>query len=296
MTSKIDTLRARDDTSIFVSLYDGSSGTGALWDQLRGAMASASRPLFIPNDDAFVLFAQSAGFAGSDESGATSFLQSTFPAATLATLLLDHILITNQPSGSLPATVNTQRTNAEITISGLTLSDQDAESPDATIVDADISTDNGVFHVIDNVLFNAEYGFNNTFVYPSDPETPTGPTEGDDDLIGTDTTDNIDLLDGSDTYAAGGGSDQVIGGGGDDIVDGGGGNDNLSGDAGNDTLLGGSGRDTLDGGDDNDSLDGGNNADVLNGGSGNDMLLGGSDADVLDGGAGDDTLNGGQRQ
>ncbi len=134
------------------------------------------------------------------------------------------------------------------------------------------------------------------------PVAPTGPSEGDDILIGASNSDNLDLLGGNDSLAAGGGSDRIRGGAGNDTILGESGNDRLEGGADNDALYGGSGRDSLfgdtgddllDGGNDDDLLDGGDGTDLLLGGAGNDLLTGGAGDDILDGGSGDDMLTGG---
>lgn len=79
---------------------------------------------------------------------------------------------------------------------------------------------------------------------------PTGPTEGDDHLVGTPGDDTIDGL------------------GGDDLIEGLGGNDTLIGGPGQDHLVGGDGNDFLDGLDDNDPPS--QEADLLEGGQGDD--------------------------
>ncbi|WP_369427639.1 calcium-binding protein, partial [uncultured Tateyamaria sp.] len=72
---------------------------------------------------------------------------------------------------------------------------------------------------------------------------PTGPTTGDDLLMGTPDGDTIDGLAGNDTLSGGTG------------------NDVLSGGAGNDSIFGGDQADTISGGDGNDTVDGGNGRD-----------------------------------
>ncbi|MCX7368181.1 MAG: calcium-binding protein [Alphaproteobacteria bacterium] len=102
----------------------------------------------------------------------------------------------------------------------------------------------------------------------------SGPTEGNDTLIGTEGADTIDAL------------------GGDDSVLGLGGNNSLLGSNGNDTLVaGGSNGQQVFGGNDADSLLGGTNNDYLDGGAGNDTLSGGAGNDTLDGGNGTDWLS-----
>ena len=100
-------------------------------------------------------------------------------------------------------------------------------------------------------------------------------TEGDDQLIYSDTPVNVDAL---------AGDDRVISGNGADVIAGGSGDDHISSGAGDDTLFGGA---------DNDILEAGSGNDVLKGGSGHDKLYGGSGNDTLEGGVGNDTLEGG---
>ena len=130
--------------------------------------------------------------------------------------------------------------------------------------------------------------------------TPVGPTEGDDDLPGTGTSDSILALGGNDRVTALGGNDVVDGGAGNDQIFGGDGNDNLTSGAGFDQMSGGGDDDILAGGADDDDLLGddfqaslvgerhGN--DVLDGGAGNDQLVGGGKDDRLLGGDGSDLL------
>jgi Ca2+-binding RTX toxin-like protein len=89
------------------------------------------------------------------------------------------------------------------------------------------------------------------------------------------------------------GNDILIGDGSDNVISGNGGNDILTGQAGADTIDGGRGADVIDGGDGNDSLTGGDGNDVLLGGAGADTLIGGLGNDTLTGGAGKDLMNGG---
>lgn len=74
---------------------------------------------------------------------------------------------------------------------------------------------------------------------------PTGPTEGDDNLLGTSGDDNVQLLGGNDRYDGLGGNDVINGGYGNDTLLGGAGNDSLFGFYGSDTMTGGTGADTF---------------------------------------------------
>jgi Ca2+-binding RTX toxin-like protein len=107
----------------------------------------------------------------------------------------------------------------------------------------------------------------------------SGPTEGNDTLIGTEGADTIDALGGDDSVLGLGGNDSLLGSNGNDTLDGGNGRDTLAGGNGNDSLLGGSGG--------NNSLLGDAGNDTLVAGAGdNQTLLGGEGADSLQGGSG----------
>jgi Ca2+-binding RTX toxin-like protein len=102
-------------------------------------------------------------------------------------------------------------------------------------------------------------------------------------LIGEQSGNPINGLDGSDT------------------IEGRDGNDTLQGGAGSDRLLAGKGDDVANGGDWSDTIDGGADHDLLQGGDGADSIFGGADLiagsgnDTIVGGLGNDTLNGGNR-
>lgn len=105
----------------------------------------------------------------------------------------------------------------------------------------------------------------------AEPGGPSGPTPGDDVLVGTPYADTIRAK------------------AGDDVVRGLDGNDRLLGQDGNDQLRGGGGADLLLGGNGDDWLVGGLGADRLLGGAGNDRLAGGAGNDRIIGGSGEDT-------
>jgi ELWxxDGT repeat protein len=104
-------------------------------------------------------------------------------------------------------------------------------------------------------------------------------TEGSDNLLGGNSSEQIQALSGNDT---------IDGRGGNDTIDGGDGNDRLISRGGNDNLLGGNGNDTLNSENGDDTLLGVQGNDVLSGGSGNDLLDGQIGNDALNGGDGDD--------
>lgn len=124
---------------------------------------------------------------------------------------------------------------------------------------------------------------------------------GNDDLVGTERDDTIDLdwgddrydgLGGNDKVKGGAGNDTLLGSDGDDKLEGGGDDDLLEGGAGNDTLLGGSGDDRILGGDGDDQLRGGRGDDRMSGGDGDDSMRAEAGDDVMLGGSGNDFLRG----
>ncbi|WP_377212717.1 Calx-beta domain-containing protein [Pseudahrensia aquimaris] len=73
-----------------------------------------------------------------------------------------------------------------------------------------------------------------TFITIKNGPLLPGPTNGNDDLIGTSGNDTIDLLAGNDSYSGLGGNDTIFGGAGGDSLDGGTGADTMYGGSGND--------------------------------------------------------------
>ncbi len=114
------------------------------------------------------------------------------------------------------------------------------------------------------------------------------PTEGDDVIYGTSSSDNINSLAGNDTIKGGDGDDVLNGGDGNDNIDGGSGVDTLYGDSGSDQINGGDGNDQIFGGVGNDTLNGGNGDDIISGGDGDDKIYGNSGVNTLSGGSGAD--------
>lgn len=121
----------------------------------------------------------------------------------------------------------------------------------------------------------------------------TGPTNGPDNLTGTDGSDTIRALGGDDTVLGLSGDDLLVGGGGDDSIKGAAGEDRLRGNGGDDTLKGGGDADNIKGGGGSDNLRGNGGDDVIRAGGGNDNVKGGGGADDINGGGGADILNGG---
>lgn len=137
------------------------------------------------------------------------------------------------------------------------------------------------------------------------------PSEGGDNLQGTNAAELFDLLGGSDRVRASGGDDTIWGGTGIDTIEGGDGNDSILGGSGadriygdqgndtiygeadNDVIYGGTGNDDINGGNANDRIYGQDGDDTLIGDNGNDKLWGGAGNDLIDGGAGKDLIEGG---
>jgi Ca2+-binding RTX toxin-like protein len=147
-------------------------------------------------------------------------------------------------------------------------------------------------------------------------------TNGNDNITGTSTSDNIFGLDGNDTLSGLGGSDNIYGGNGNDSLNGGDGDDYFTNDAGNDTINGGSGIDhyhadyssassgltmtyntttgsgTITVGTETDTFTSIESFDGFKGTEYNDVIFGGTESEPyyyyggLNGGSGNDTISG----
>ncbi len=104
-------------------------------------------------------------------------------------------------------------------------------------------------------------------------------TNGDDELVGFDTSETIDAL---------AGNDVVYGNGGDDVLYGSAGDDRLYGGPGNDELYAGEGSDFLVGDDGDDYLANGSGSAAMIGAAGDDILEGGPNENFMVGGEGSD--------
>ncbi|MEM7545361.1 MAG: calcium-binding protein [Pseudomonadota bacterium] len=124
------------------------------------------------------------------------------------------------------------------------------------------------------------------------PPTSSGPTEGDDFLIGTAMGDTIFARAGDDTIRGLGGDDNLKGEAGADNIKGGGGADTVKGNGGADRLNGGGGEDRVVGGGGDDVVLGRGGSDTLLGRAGDDTLAGNNGDDLLLGNRGDDILKG----
>ncbi|MEO1113082.1 MAG: fasciclin domain-containing protein [Pseudomonadota bacterium] len=251
--------------------------------------------VFAPTDQAFLNLANALDpSVGTDEAkvvpaliAASELLSpSDNPTAFLKNVLTYHIaggaLDGAAVAGSSSITTLSGETIEPDTSSGLSLGDKDDGFADPNVANPagsenGIVAENGIVHVIDNVLLPYDITFaTGGFLF-----TGNGP----DAVIGSDHFDFISLGKGDDIANGLGGHDIIFGGRGDDLIKGG---------DGNDYLLGGRNNDTIEGGADNDYLNGGRGHDFLDGGDGHDTLIGSRGKDVLEGGADDDYLNGGR--
>lgn len=242
---------------------------------------TASLTVFAPTDQAFLNLANALDpSVGSDETkvvpaliAASELLSpSDDPTAFLKSVLTYHIA-GGALDGSAVASSSSVDTLSGETIKpdnsggGLSLGDKDDGFTDPNVTNPagsenGIVAENGIIHVIDNVLLPYDITFaKGGFLF-------TG--RGNDAVIGSDHFDFISLGRGDDIANGLGGHDVIFGGRGSDLIKGG---------DGNDYLLGGRGKDTLEGGADNDYLNGGRGKDILVGEEGNDFLVGGRSAD-----------------
>ncbi len=232
------------------------------------ADANVDLTVFAPTDDAFVKLAQDVGFHGSDEAGAWSYLVDVLtvvgkgdPIPLLTDVLTYHVSGQSLQASQVLGLDNIETLQGgTVEVSGTTLIDNDPDTFDANLIATDIQANNGIVHVIDEVLI------------------PT-------DLLAG---DNVDLKIGTD------GRDYIHTGRGDDFVSGKGGNDYILLGSGNDVGLGGDGRDLISGWRGDDHIDGGAGNDRLYGGKGDDMVKGGTGHDRIFGGKGDDIIEGGE--
>ncbi|WP_305984726.1 fasciclin domain-containing protein [Roseibium sp. MMSF_3544] len=253
--------------------------------------------VFAPTDEAFTNLAKALGFTVNNEEevvkalidASTLLSPSDDPTAFLGSVLPYHIA-PEELDGVAVAGASSIKTLSGETIhpdssKGLSLGDKDRDFADPNVTNPSgsangIEADNGIIHVIDNVLLP----FDLTFAKGGFLFTGRGP----DAVIGSDHFDFISLGSGNDIANGLGGHDVIFGGRGHDLIKGGDGDDNLfggrgkdtlEGGGGNDKLIGGRGMDMLEGGADDDYLNGGRGKDTLEGEEGNDFLVGGRSAD-----------------
>ena len=237
----------------------------------------ASLTVFAPTDQAFLNLANVLDpSVGTDEDKAVNTLiavsallsPSSDPSQFLKSVLTYHI-VGEALTGDQVASASKIKTLSGETIrpDGLTLGDRDDDFADPNVINPPASAngivaENGIVHVIDNVLLPYDITF------ASGGFLNVG--GGDDVVVGSQHFDFI---------ALGRGDDIAVGLGGNDIILGGRGKDLIKGGEGHDKLFGGRGKDILEGGADNDYLNGGRGKDILEGEEGNDFLKGGWGAD-----------------
>ncbi|GAB5378280.1 MAG: hypothetical protein AcusKO_47420 [Acuticoccus sp.] len=149
---------------------------------------------------------------------------------------------------------------------------------------------------ITNITENATVGTAKVVSFTiedDDTAGASGPTNRDDNLMGTRGPDNINALRGDDTVTGKAGPDRIQGSRGDDEIDAGPGKDTVLGGADDDTIVGGRKADRLLGNAGKDEIHGDAGTDFVAGGGGNDMLFGGKHSDRMFGGKHNDKLFGG---
>lgn len=278
---------------------------------LLGAALDPDQDLtvFAPTDDAFIALAQVIDPSVVTEEDAVAALVGASaalspaddPTAFLKTVLSYHISPGEKSKAEVQAASEVETlTGKTLEPSGESLGDKEPDLADGTFVAGltDLTADNGVVHVVDQVLLPYDFTFadgglesvgsGRDAVIGSDLPDVMFLGKGADIANGGDSIDVIKGGRGKDTINGGEGNDFLHGGRGQDIMNGGEGNDLVAGNRGKDDLSGGSGEDlvrggrgddTLRGNDDDDHLYGGRKDDILAGGSGDDFLKGGSGAD-----------------
>lgn len=246
------------------------------------AAEDADFTVFAPTDDAFISLAQSLGFDGdtSDETAVFNAIADALaglapdgdPIPLLTDVLLYHVSPGAKDASEVLALDQISTAlGIDIGRDGTTLIDGEPNLTDPQIVQTNVEADNGIVHVINEVLVPIDI-----------PNVITG-TAGADDLVG-------DV--GTDFVFAEGGADRIEGASEGDVAYGNQGDDVVYGNQGDDALFGGQDDDILFGGQDSDVLYGNLGSDILYGNLGDDFVFGGQDDDVLYGGQGDDQLFG----
>ncbi|NKW92046.1 fasciclin domain-containing protein [Rhodobacteraceae bacterium R_SAG9] len=133
--------------------------------QATGLDAAADDPeaeltVFAPNDAAFISLAQSLGYEGDDEEGAfqaivdaAGVLRPEDPLSFVSDVLTYHISPGEQDSTAVLGSESIDTLlGSELGVDGTTLVDADPDAENAEIIATDIAANNGVAHVIDEVL------------------------------------------------------------------------------------------------------------------------------------------------
>lgn len=191
----------------------------------------------------------------------------------VAALTIADNLVTEAGGADYPPTIRTERTDGAVITGNTAPSIQTVNSVDVVLAG--------------NVTLDGSGQPDD----PSDSHIIAG-TAGDDTLVGTLASDEIEAGDGNDTVNGLDGDDLISGGAGHDDLDGGSGADELHGGDGDDAARGGEGADRLFGEEGIDTLWGGNGDDMLNGGGGKDELHGEAGNDGIWGGGSDDKVFG----
>ncbi|MEG4191717.1 cadherin-like domain-containing protein [Microcoleus sp. S36a_D3] len=158
-----------------------------------------------------------------------------------------------------------------------------------------------------NVLANQTFSLKveqNVFNFAGNtaPQVIVGSATLNNNIQGSDGSDDITSGSGNDKIIGGQGKDKIKGGDGDNDIDGGDDDDDIEvgkgknkikGGLGKDKIKGGDGDNDIDGGDDDDDIEVGKGKNKIKGGLGNDKIKGGDDDDEIDGGVGTNTLTGG---
>lgn len=160
-TTLFDAAQANDNFTILVAAIqavDDAVGAG-----LESALSATDADLtvFAPTDAAFTSLAANLGFDGdtADETAVATFIVGALPAELIRDVILYHVspgtqLLADIADGAPIATLNPD--GATFTPDGPTLVDAEPDLIDPSLIDTDLVVDNGVIHVIDQVLIPAD--------------------------------------------------------------------------------------------------------------------------------------------
>lgn len=282
-----------DDASDFDILSNAVADAG-LSETLAEADLNAT--VFAPNDAAFLGLAQNLGFEGTSESDAYDYIRNYLFGAIAGSpdIILENILGYHVTPGVLESTQVLAADSLDtilgpqVGVDGAALVDLNSGTPNASFAALDIEANNGIIHVIDNVLLPGD----DLVASINEFDLIIG-SGAEDNILSRGSVDFIDTKGGDDVIRAGKGDDTAFAGEGKDVVRGNAGDDLILGEGGKDELYGGKGDDTILGGKGDDTISGGKGDDILRGNAGDDVIEGGKGQDQLYGGNGEDTLSGG---